>query len=395
MTLSSLIESIRLVHEQLSAQAKRAVNISLTLRNWAIGYYIREYEQNGFDRARYGARICERIAQDLQKSLDRCYSGRYLRLCRQFYDVYPQIGKSQVFRYDLPSIGKSPISEFEESHEKGSKDIGQSTIPPDILIERISFTHFVELLAIEDDMKRAFYEVECIRGVWSVRELGRQISSLYFERCGLSKNKEKLAEIIQKNVEHDAPALAIRDPYVFEFLGLKPKEVMDESAMEDEILDKLQDFLLELGTGFCFEAQQKRILIGNTYGFVDLVFYHRLLKCHVLVELKRSKFTHEDIGQLNTYVSWYKGNVMAEGDNPPVGILLCTGKDHTLVEYALAGMNNNLFVSKYQLELPSKEDIQRFFKKQMETILMEQTISTGTKRKEKEKGKSSGKGVRS
>ena len=390
MTFSSLVNTIRVAHEQLSAQAKRAVNISLTLRNWAIGYYIREYEQNGFDRAQYGARICERLAQNLQKTLDRCYSERYLRLCRQFYDVYPQIGRSQVSKYNLPSIGKSPISEFEESYEKGSKEIEESTIPPDLLIDRISFTHFVELISIEDDMKRAFYEVECIRGVWSVRELGRQIGSLYYERCGLSKNKEKLAEIVQKGAEHDTPALAIRDPYVFEFLGLKPKEVMNESSLEDEILDKLQDFLLELGTGFCFEAQQKRILIGSTYGFVDLVFYHRLLKCHVLVELKRSRFTHEDIGQLNTYVSWYKGNVMVEGDNPPVGILLCTGKDHALVEYALAGMSNNLFVSKYQLELPSKEDIQRFFKEQMEAFLIEQTISTGIKNKEK--GKAAEKG---
>jgi hypothetical protein len=140
---------------------------------------------------------------------------------------------------------------------------------------------------------------------------------------------------------------------------------MSESHLEDQLLDKLQDFLLELGNGFCFEARQKRILIGDTHNFIDLVFYHRILKCHVLVELKLASFNHENIGQLNTYVSWYRKNMMAEGDNPPVGILLCTDKDHALVEYALAGMDNDLFVSKYQLELPDKEQIQRFVEAEM------------------------------
>lgn len=160
--------------------------------------------------------------------------------------------------------------------------------------------------------------------------------------------------------EQSEPKLAIRDPYIFEFLGIKSRETMSESDLEDALLDKLQDFLLELGHGFCFEARQKRILIGDTYGFIDLVFYHRILKCHVLIDLKIEGFSHENIGQLNTYVSWYRKNMMAHGDNPPVGILLCTQKDHALVEYALAGMDNNLFVSKYQLELPKKEDIQKF-----------------------------------
>ena len=169
-----------------------------------------------------------------------------------------------------------------------------------------------------------------------------------------------MAELAQAGAETSEPKLAIRDPYVFEFLGLKPREVMSESHLEDQLLNKLQDFLLEMGHGFCFEARQKRILIGDTHNFVDLVFYHRLLKCHVLVELKLQQFNHENIGQLNTYVSWYKKNMMSEGDNPPIGILLCTQHDQTMVEYALAGMDNGLFVSKYQLELPKKEDMKRF-----------------------------------
>lgn len=232
----------------------------------------------------------------------------------------------------------------------------------------MSFSHFAELIAIDGPLKRTFYEVECIWGNWSVRELKRQIGSLYYERSGLSMNKEKLAELVRAGADQAEPKLAIRDPYIFEFLGIKPREVMRESDLEDALLDKLHDFLLELGHGFCFEARQKRILIGDTHGFVDLVFYHRILKCHVLVELKVESFTHVNLGQLNTYVSWYRKNMMADGDNPPVGLLLCTQKDHALVEYAIAGMDNNLFVSKYQLELPNKEEIQRFLEDKMREV---------------------------
>ncbi len=238
-------------------------------------------------------------------------------------------------------------------------------VPVERLVTSLSFSHFAELIAIVDPLKRTFYEVECIRGNWSVRELRRQIGSLYFERSDFSKDKKKLVALVKTGAEVSEPRLAIRDPYVFEFLGLRSREVMGESDLEEALLDKLQDFLLELGRGFCFEARQKRILIGDTHGFVDLVFYHRILKCHVLVELKVAEFSHEHMGQLNTYVSWYKRNVMTAGDNPPVGILLCTRKDRTLVEYALADLDNRLFVSKYQLELPSREEIQRFLEVQL------------------------------
>lgn len=210
-----------------------------------------------------------------------------------------------------------------------------------------------------------FCEHECIRGNWSVRELKRQIATLYYERSGLSGNKKKLAARVSKKAEADKPEFAVRDPYVFEFLGLKSRDVMGESGLEDALLDRLQDFLLELGHGFCFEARQKRIVIGGEYCFVDLVFYHRVLKCHVLIELKVDAFKHEYVGQLNTYVSWYRKHAMTAGDNPPVGILLCTHKNHAMVEYALAGMDNRLFVKKYQLELPKKEAIRKFLESQM------------------------------
>lgn len=193
-----------------------------------------------------------------------------------------------------------------------------------------------------------------------MRQLKRQINSLLYERSQLSTDPQKLAEnTAQSNAAVATPfesrQFPIRDPYVFEFLGLRPREVMSESHLEDELLDKMQEFLMELGHGFCFEARQRRVLIGGTYYLIDLVFYHRILKCHVLVDLKLDEFTHENIGQLNTYVSWYDRIIRIEGDNPPIGILLCTDRDHALVEYALAGMDNALFVSRYQLELPSKE----------------------------------------
>jgi predicted nuclease of restriction endonuclease-like (RecB) superfamily len=235
----------------------------------------------------------------------------------------------------------------------------QSSPSAEILLNRLSYSHLELIVDQDDELKRDFYAGHCVRGNWSVRELKRQIGSLYYERTALSANKPKLASLTQAQAEPSAPALAVRDPYIFEFLGLKPREVMSESHFEEQLLDHLQEFLLELGHGFCFESRQQRILIGDVYGFVDLVFYHRILKCHVLIELKLEEFSHENIGQLNTYVSWYRSNVMAPDDNPPVGILLCAAKDHALVEYALAGIDNQLFVSKYQLHLPDREQLQR------------------------------------
>ncbi len=369
LTFNLLVGSIRQIHEQLASQAGRAVNIRLTLRNWLIGAYISEYELRGADRATYGDSLLTELAKRLTdlriSNSNRRQLYRYLR----FYRLYPEIvgTLSTQLQEQLPG---GLLSGQPESHaaEKVGTASPQLRIPPDKLIHRLSYSHLELIVDLDDDLKRVFYEIECIRGNWSVRELKRQIASLYYERSGLSKDKKKLAELVQSGAETAEPKLAIRDPYIFEFLSLKPREVMSESVLEDQLLDKLQEFLLEMGHGFCFEARQKRILIGDTHNFIDLVFYHRILKCHVLVELKVDKFTHEHIGQLNTYVSWYMKNEMTSGDNPPVGILLCTQKDNPLVEYALAGMDNQLFVSKYQLELPKKEDMQRFLAQKIKEV---------------------------
>ncbi|MEW6670496.1 MAG: PDDEXK nuclease domain-containing protein [Thermodesulfobacteriota bacterium] len=363
LTFSRLVASIRQIHDQMAAQAGKAVNVSLTLRNWMIGAYIAEYELSGADRASYGDNLLSELSVELHRHRHKISNSgrRQLYNYLSFYRVYPQIVRT------MPAQTLHLLPKTIDS-EKVRTVSAQLSIAPEKLLGRISYSHFELLVALEDELKRTFYEIECIRGNWSVRELKRQIGSLYYERSGLSKNKKKLVELVKSGAESAEPKLAIRDPYIFEFLGLKSKEVMGESTLEDRLLDKLQEFLLELGHGFCFEARQKRILIGETHNFVDLVFYHRILKCHVLVEVKLAEFSHENIGQLNTYVSWYKKNIMTAGDNPPVGILLCTRKDQTLVEYALAGMDNALFVSRYQVELPKKEDMVRFMEETIKEV---------------------------
>lgn len=362
LTFDALVLSIRDIDRDLAAQAKRAVNLSVTLRNWLIGWHIEKYERRGVDRAQYGDKLMDRLAEVLtNQGVSRC-DRRELYRYRTFYLTYPQIVESLTPQFKAIVAGARKL--LRVAQPVGEPAIVESVTPQSglsasELITKLSFTHIAELLPIDDPLKRAFYEIECIRGNWGVRELRRQIASLYFERSGLSRDKAKLAKLANDGAELEEPRLTIRDPYIFEFVGLKASEVMGESHLEDQLLDKLQEFLLELGHGFCFEARQKRILIGDSHGFVDLVFYHRILKCHVLIELKLQEFSHANIGQLNTYVSWYAKNMRTEGDNPPVGILLCTQKDHALVEYALAGMDNQLFVSKYQLHLPDREQLQR------------------------------------
>lgn len=361
LDFNSLVQAIVQVHEQLRFRAAKAVDVHLTLRNWLIGCRIREYELNGKDRAAYGEKLFAILAERLtEQGVSNC-NRRQLYRYRDFYIAFPKIvgtASPQLIRL-LP--GKIP------AREKVGTPSPQLGFSSEDILNRLSYSHFEELTELDDPLKRAFYEVECIRGNWSVRELRRQIASLYYERSGLSRNKKKLSRLANAKAQPVAASQIIRDPYVFEFLGLKPKEVMAESDLEDALLDKLEGFLLELGHGFCFEARQKRVMIGGKHFFVDLVFYHRILKCHVLIELKVDDFKHEHLGQLNTYVSWYRAHEMAEGDNPPVGILLCTKKNHALVEYALAGIDNQLFVSKYQLELPKKDEIRRFIEQQIKS----------------------------
>lgn len=298
-----LLNSIKSIHLQLQDSAAKAVNKLLTIRNWLIGYYIFEYEQNGEDRAQYGEMLLERLAEDLnQPSL----SFRNLKLYRQFYLTYPQIWQSVTAIFKSGQIGQSPIAQLKTPYfqiaRKGQSLIAQSLsdlmVLPDKLISKLSFTHLVQLLSLDDPLKRTFYEVEAMKGNWSVRELKRQINSLYFERMGLSQDKEKLSRLVKETVESPMqPADFIKNMYTFEFLGLPQKALVEETDLEQGLLDHLQEFILEMGNGFCLEGRQKRVLIGDDYFFIDLVFYHRILKCHVLVELKLENFVRNELRQ--------------------------------------------------------------------------------------------------
>jgi predicted nuclease of restriction endonuclease-like (RecB) superfamily len=350
----ALVSAIVRIHGQSQALAAKAVNTSLTVRNWLIGHRIVEFEQQGKDRAAYGERLLPALAQRLAAAGLKRVDARELRRFRLFYSVYPQIRETLSPEWLAgPGAPASPAALAAQPEPKR-----ESASPT--LIHHLSFSHLAELCDLPDDTQRRFYEVECMRGNWSVRELRRQIDSLYYQRSGLSKDKAQLSALAHAAANTLQPAHVIRDPYVFEFLGLRSRDVMAESDLEDALLDRLQDFLLELGHGFCFEARQKRILIGEEHFFIDLVFYHRILKCHVLVELKTDAFRHEHLGQLNTYVAYYKKHQMTPGDQQPIGILLCTRKNDALVEFAMGDLNSQVFVSRYAVELPRKEEMERF-----------------------------------
>jgi predicted nuclease of restriction endonuclease-like (RecB) superfamily len=230
------------------------------------------------------------------------------------------------------------------------------SFPPEVLLSRLSYSHFIELLNAETPLKRAFYEVQAIKNNWGIRELNRAMSTLLFERTGLSTNKEEVIAKTKDKIQN-LPIDVVKNPYFLEFLGLEEKSEYSENDLEEAIINHLQKFLIELGRGFCFEARQKRITFNNKHYRIDLVFYNRILKCHVLLDLKVGEFDHADAGQMNVYLNYFRKNEMTDHDNPPVGIILCASKDNTLVEYATAGLSHEVFVSKYLVQLPTVEEL--------------------------------------
>ena len=374
MDFEALVKHISTIQSTLQAQAAHAVNLALTARNWLMGCYIVEFEQNGEDRAAYGEQLLKKLEQRLNvKGLNE----RRFREFRRLYLVYPQlkepiaqyiVSQSQI-RHTLSAEFIEPIRRLPSAESATNirrmpsaelDDAKRWMIPADKLFNRLTYSNLMLISTIDNPVKRAFYEMETIRGCWSYKELERQINSLYYERSGLSKNKEALSALVQQQATQLQPKDIINTPVTMEFLGLNDRALVTESDLEQSILDNLQRFLLEMGHGFCFEARQKRILIDGDYFFADLVFYHRILKCHVIVELKIDKFRHEYASQLNLYLNYFKAEVMQPDDNPPVGILLCTEKGDTLVKYATAGLDPNIFVQKYMIELPSEEEIKKF-----------------------------------
>jgi len=349
MKFEKLILEIENINTVLKQNAIQSINQALTIRNWIIGYYLYEYEQKGQDRAKYGDSLLLSIAKHFRSKNIKGITERSLRTFRAFYKCYPQIRQTLSAELKMKKI----IQTTPRPSSKYSPEMKE-------MLRHFSFSHFAELIKLDDPLARAFYEIQAIKGRWSVRELSRQMGSLLYERTGLSKNKKSLLSKIVADVVTIEDS--IRDPYLLEFTGLKERTEYSESDLETALLNHIQDFLLELGKGFCFESRQRRITLSNEHDRIDLVFYHRILKCHILIDLKNRAFSHADAGQMNFYLNYFKENEMSKGDNPPIGIILCTAKDSVKVQYAIGGINNKLFVSRYMVELPSVKELECFIK---------------------------------
>ena len=323
-----LLGRISEVYTSGRLRALQAVNAVLTETYWRIGHDIVEFEQGGKTRADYGKALLNSLSRDLTLRHGRGFSRSNVIRCRQFYLTYPK--------------GATP------SH-------------------LLSWSHWVELLKIDDPLERGFYEQQTVSEKWSVRELQRQKKSTLFLRLAAGKDKDAILQLSRQGQVINQPEDILREPYVFEFLKIPEPHNISESDLETRLFDQLQSFLLELGKGFTFVGRQYRITLNNTHYRVDLVFYHRILRCFVLLDLKIDDVAHHDIGQMNLYLGYFAAEENVEGDNPPIGIILTRHRDELLVEYATYQMNSQLFVQKYQLYLPDREELRR----QLELTLRE------------------------
>ena len=312
----NLISDIGELLEIGRTAAIKKVNTVLLETYWNVGKRIVEFEQAGILKAEYGKELLKELSKDLGKQFGKGFSRTNLQYMRLLYVKYP---KCQT------------------------------------LSGKLSWSHYIELLSISDDTSRSFYEKQCNHDNWSVRELKRQRNSALFERLTLSKNKKEVLKLSQKGIVIEQSKDIIKDPYVFEFLNIPEGKQYSEKSLENALIDKLGHFLLELGKGFAFVGQQYRITLNNTHYYVDLAFYHRILKCFVLIDLKTGKVNHQDIGQMNLYLNYFRQEENMDDDKDPIGIILAADKDEILVEYATGSISNHLFVSKYQLYLPKKE----------------------------------------
>ncbi|MBR5982790.1 MAG: DUF1016 family protein [Bacteroidales bacterium] len=387
-SFNNLFDTVSGIDKAFADNTAKAINRNITARNWLIGYYIVNYEQNGSDRAKYGTKTLQKLAEKLNS---RSMSYRNLKLYRQFFLEFPTLAHpicdyiTQEFSNEQNTIGQSVIAQLENSSieirqteiansEKHLAPIRQSAIaqlgpelqiPADKLFSHLSYTHLSLIMSVDNPLARIFYELETMKGVWTVRELKRQIDTNYFERSGISSNPEKMSQYIQNKSEKTSLTETIKSPYVYEFLGLKDSEIIEEDELEQALIDHLEEFMLELGAGFCFEARQKRILVDDEYFYCDLVFYNRILKCHVLIDLKAVRLKYDDIAQMNLYLSYFKHNIMQPDDNPPVGILMCTEAGQELVKYTTEGIDDNLFVKKYRMGLPKETRLTQWLKNEI------------------------------
>jgi predicted nuclease of restriction endonuclease-like (RecB) superfamily len=315
-----LVDSIGITIESARLRAIQVVNNELLMANWEIGKFIVEYEQHGNEKAEYGSSLLTNLSKDLKSRFGKGFSKSNIYLMRQFYLKY------QIFQS---------------------------------VTGKLTWTHYAELLGVSNDYARGFYEKQAVNENWSVRELKRQINSSLFERLALSQDKSGILKLSQKGLVVSEPKDILRDPYVLEFLQIPEEIRMTESKLEQKIIDHFQTFLLELGKGFSFIGRQYRLTLDNDHYYVDLVFYHRILKCFVLIDLKTKHVKHQDIGQMNMYLNYFKTEENTDGDNPPIGIVLGANKNDILVEYAIGGISNNIFISKYQLYLPDRKVLEQ------------------------------------
>ena len=310
---------IRAIIENSRGNIARAVNSEMVIAYWNIGREIIEEEQKGRNRAGYGQKLLETLAVRLASDYGKGFDASNLWNMRRFYQVYPIL---------------------------------------DALRRELSWTHYRILMRVEESNARMFYEKECIKNVWSARELERQKSSLLFERLALSKDKKGLLKLANKGLELQTYEDMIKDPYVLEFTGLAPQEKLYEKKLEQAIIDNLSKFILELGRGFTFVARQKRITLDGDHFYIDLVFYHAVLKCYVLIELKTGKLSHQDLGQLQLYVNYFDRERRTGGDGPTLGLILCADKNDAVVRYTLGPeQQKTIFASRYKLHLPSEADL--------------------------------------
>jgi len=310
----------------------RVVNQTMVLTYFEIGRMLVEEEQKGKERADYGKQILKELSKVLTKEFGKGFSVDNLENMRRFYLVY---GKSET----LSRISENDISETSFRNFD------------------LSWSHYLKLIRIDDTNERKFYEIEAYKNNWSIRELQRQFDSALYTRLVLSRDKEKVKELSEKGLVLEKPKDAIKDPYILEFIGLPEHAEYSESDLEQELIDKLEHFLLELGNGFTFVARQKRISFDDKHFRIDLVFYNRILKCFVLIDLKIGEIKHQDLGQMQMYVNYYDRKVRLEDENKTIGIVLCKDKSESVVEYTLPENNEQIFASKYQTVLPSKEEL--------------------------------------
>lgn len=356
MNFEHLVRRCYQAHEELCFRAVRSVDSHLVARNWLLGYYITVFEQAGADRAQYGARLLGSLADRLKPLRVKGTSVTRLKLYRSFYRLFPI---SPTLSDQLPTLQPTPVEKGPTPSDSSMADGPQfqKTVCAELLRAfPLGWSHYVELLTLDNTDERRFYEIEAAANQWSVRELQRQIASSLYQRLALSRDTEEIRRLATEGQVVERAADLIKNPLVLEFLGLAERPHYSEQDLEAAIIDQLESFLLELGKGFLFEARQKRFTFDNDHFFVDLVFYNRLLRCYVLIDLKRDKLTHQDLGQMQMYVNYFDRHIKLPDELPTIGIVLCHRKNDALVELTLPE-KTNIFASKYQLYLPSKEEL--------------------------------------